>query len=69
METTDSTQPGNTTKAVERIVDVIEGEEMPVRLPLGVDVLEMVRRKYVETLSICEDWEGVVKSTDFVGGV
>jgi hypothetical protein len=66
-------QPGDPEKAVQRMVVVVRGEgvaegrEWPARLPLGRDALVIIRRKCEETLRICEEWEGVICSTDFEG--
>ncbi len=55
-------------------MDVIRGEgmargkTMPIRMPLGSDGLEVVRRKCRETLEICEEWEEVIRSTDVEKG-
>ena len=55
-------------------MDVIRGEgmakgkQMPIRMPLGSDGLEVVRRKCRETLEVLEEWEEVIRSTDYEGG-
>lgn len=65
------TQPGDPRRAAELIADVIrmeemvEGREMPQRLPLGSDALAAIREKCEETLRICREWEDVISSTDF----
>lgn len=64
-------QPGDPKKAVKIMVDVVKGEgvaaekEMPTRLPLGSDVLEVIRRKCRDTLALCDEWEEIIVSTDF----
>lgn len=68
------TERGDARKAVERMVDVVRGEGMaegkalPPRLPLGVDSLEKIREKCRETLRLCEEWEPLITSTDYVEG-
>ena len=53
------------------MIDVIKGEgvakgkEMPPRLPLGTDALEVIRSKCLATLKVCDEWEQTIKSTDF----
>ena len=64
-------QPGDPKKAVERIIDVVRsegmasGKSLPKRLPLGQDSLAEIRKKCIETLKICEDWEELISSTNF----
>lgn len=65
-------EPGDPVKAVARMVDVITstgtaaGKEMPVRLPLGSDGLKVIRDKCQNMLKLCDEWESVIVSTDFV---
>ncbi|KAK3169840.1 putative secondary metabolism biosynthetic enzyme [Lepraria neglecta] len=71
IEACDKNQPGDPTKFAERVIDVIKGEglaegkDMPIRLPLGSDGLEVMRRKCLETLKLCEEWEKLIVSTDY----
>lgn len=64
-------EPGDPKKAVERMIDVVRGEgmaagkEMPFRLPLGTDGMGVVREKCLATLKVCEEWQGLIQSTDF----
>ena len=64
-------QPGDPSKAAERILDVVRNEGMakgktwPKRLPLGPDALAGVKGKCEETLNICREWEDVITSTNF----
>ena len=72
VRTTHNKQPGDPTKAVERMIDVLKGEgmasgkggELPLRLPLGTDGLAAVREKCLATLKICDEWEKISISTD-----
>ena len=63
-------QRGDPKKATERMVDVLKsegkaaGRTMPARMPLGPDALAGVRAKCEATLKICEEWEGLISSTD-----
>ncbi|CAL8574729.1 hypothetical protein XPA_000682 [Xanthoria parietina] len=71
----DGNQPGDPKKGVELMIDVVKGEglakgkEMPPRLPMGSDALEVVRKKCWETLKTCDEWEKAIKSTDFPADV
>lgn len=71
----DGNQPGDPKKGVELMIDVVKGEgaakgkEMPLRLPMGSDALEVVRKKCLETLKTCDEWEEAIKSTDFPADV
>ena len=64
-------QRGDPKKPAERIIDVLKsegmaaGRPMPPRLPLGPDSLAAIRAKCEATLKICEEWEGLISSTDF----
>ena len=70
---TNGCQPGNPELAAERIVDLARGENMttsrfqnlPLRIPLGSDAVEVIRRKCTETLAIMNDWEEFARSTDY----
>lgn len=70
-DTLNGNQPGDPRKAVERIIDVVKGEgmakgkEFPLRLPLGQDALSLIREKCQGTLKICDEWEDMIKSTNF----
>lgn len=63
-------EPGDPEKAVQRIIEMINGSGMaegrivPLRVPLGTDGWGKVKAKCEETLKICADWEDVAKSTD-----
>jgi hypothetical protein len=42
------------------------GKQIPLRVPLGTDGWERIKAKCEETITICEEWEEVAKSTDLV---
>ncbi|KAL8920038.1 MAG: hypothetical protein Q9208_006493 [Pyrenodesmia sp. 3 TL-2023] len=71
LEKNNGNQLGDPKAGVERMIDVIreegmaEGKPMPARLPLGSDALKVIRAKCRDTLKICDEWEQVIKSTDF----
>ena len=62
-------QPGDPKKAVEVMIDcvkeegVAQGKAIPERLPLGSDCLATLRKRSVNNLAICNDWEDVIRST------
>jgi len=64
-------QAGDPKKAVSIMIDVVrgegvaEGKEAPARLPLGPDMLGVMRTKCNDTLKICDEWEKVSGSTNF----
>lgn len=64
-------EPGDSAKAVEVMIDLVKGtgvaagKIVPLRVPLGTDGLERIRTKCQEILTICGEWEGVAKSSDF----
>jgi hypothetical protein len=70
VESIDGHQPGDPEKAVKIIVDVVKGEgkaegkALPERLPLGPDCLATLRKKAVSNLTICNEWEEVIRSTN-----
>ena len=63
-------EPGDSTKAVARMIELVHGTGMatgktvPLRVPLGPDGWTRFKDKCGETLKICEEWEDVAKSTD-----
>ncbi|CAI6336687.1 unnamed protein product [Periconia digitata] len=64
-------QPGDPKKAVEVILDfvraegVAEGKMLPDRFPIGTDCLATLRKKCADTLVVCNEWEHVIRSTDW----
>jgi NAD(P)-dependent dehydrogenase (short-subunit alcohol dehydrogenase family) len=67
----DSNQPGDPEKAVNIMIDIVKeegvakGKSQPLRLPIGKDALATLRNKYVKYLDLCNEWEGVISSTDY----
>ena len=41
--------------------------DIPFRLPLGVDCYEEISAKCEDTLSILNDWEAVIRTTNYDG--
>ena len=69
---TDGKQPGDPQLAVERIIDVVRREgrlkdakDLPLRIPLGSDAVQVMRAKCDETLKILNQYEEFAKSTDY----
>ncbi|KAF8652848.1 hypothetical protein AX16_004123 [Volvariella volvacea WC 439] len=64
-------QPGDPSKAVQVILDVIhgtgiaEGKEWPVSLSLGTDCYNTVKAESEKILKRLDDWKDVTFSTDF----
>jgi hypothetical protein len=64
-------QPGDVKKCATVIVDVLtkegvaKGREVPVRVLLGPDCVEVVRQKCEDTLKLIEEWEEVSVSTEY----
>ncbi|KAH9214481.1 hypothetical protein DL95DRAFT_149961 [Leptodontidium sp. 2 PMI_412] len=75
-ETTNGKQPGNPELASERILDIACGEnltaqqlqKLPLRIPIGSDAIDIMRRKCRETLESIESWKDFASSTDFADG-
>ena len=69
MEAYNGNQPGDVDKCAKVIVDVLtksgvaKGREVPVRLALGTDTLEVIRKKCEDTLRLVAEWEDVSSST------
>lgn len=63
-------EPGDSTKAVSRMIELVKGDGMaagktvPLRVPLGTDGWTRIKAKCEDTLKICEEWEDLAKSTD-----
>ncbi|RMJ11499.1 hypothetical protein CDV36_008849 [Fusarium kuroshium] len=70
LDAADNNQPGDVNRGAEIVVDVLtrtgvaEGKEVPVRLVLGKDCLNVVRDKCESTLKLISEWEEVAVSTD-----
>ncbi|KAF8531147.1 short-chain oxidoreductase [Gautieria morchelliformis] len=68
-------QPGDPKKLVQVILDVVrvegvaQGRETPLGLPLGSDSANVIKDTLGRTANILEQWEDVIKSTDFPQGV
>ena len=70
LDDTDNKQLGDVDKGAKVIVDVLtktgvaEGREIPIRLPLGTDIIAGIKSKIDDTLKLLEEWDSVISSTD-----
>ena len=70
---TNGSQPGNPELAVEKIIDLVKGENMeaskfqnlPLRIPFGSDAVEVIRRKCTDTLNLLDEWQDFASCSDF----
>lgn len=71
LEAYNGKQPGDPSKGVQLMLDVIRGEglaqgkELPAVLALGSDCVEAVKEVCRETIKRVEEWESISRSTDF----
>jgi NAD(P)-dependent dehydrogenase (short-subunit alcohol dehydrogenase family) len=69
MDAYNGNQPGDVVKCARVIVDVLtregvaKGREVPVRLALGSDCVDVIREKCESTLKSVKEWEAVSAST------
>lgn len=62
---------GDPDKGVKVMVDIIKGEgkaagkDLPNRIPVGPDALEAVREACRLQLAVCDEWETIVRLTEF----
>ncbi|PWY87111.1 short-chain oxidoreductase [Aspergillus sclerotioniger CBS 115572] len=63
-------QPGDPRKAADLVVEAVraegrcEGKELPLRLPVGLDTFDYVRKDCEEKMQILGEWEGVSSETN-----
>ncbi|KAH6975141.1 hypothetical protein BKA56DRAFT_633874 [Ilyonectria sp. MPI-CAGE-AT-0026] len=70
---TQAAQPGDPLLAVERIVDIArlenlaeqQANSLPLRIALGSDAVDTMKRKCLETLETLNNWDSFSCSTDF----
>jgi len=58
-------QPGDPDKAARAIVDLTSMTNPPLRLPLGADAVDRIRRKLESQLAALTEYESVARSTGF----
>lgn len=68
-------QPGDPEQAAQKMIDIVKVEgmrvkidEIPLRVPLGSDAVQVMRTKCQDTLQLLEGWEKFAGSTDFPDG-
>lgn len=70
LEHVDNQQPGDVVKGCKVIVDALtrsgpaEGKDVPLRLPLGQDCVDVIENKMTSTKALIDDWRAVITSTD-----
>jgi NAD(P)-dependent dehydrogenase (short-subunit alcohol dehydrogenase family) len=62
----DGAQPGDPARAAQAIVEVVDADDPPLRLPLGRTALANIRAKLGGQLEELERWERLSASTDAV---
>lgn len=62
---THGTQPGDPDRAAQAIISTLQGDELPFRLLLGSDAVDIVRREYAERIAEIDKWAHVSVTTDF----
>lgn len=64
-------EPGDAERGVAIMIDLVKGtgvaagKKVPLRVPLGSDGWGRIRVKCENMVQICDEWEGVARSTDF----
>jgi hypothetical protein len=72
LHQSNGTQAGDVNKCASVIVDVFtgqgvgEGRDVPARLPLGSDTIEVVRKRVEDALAMIKEWEAVAALVDGV---
>ncbi|KAK7985425.1 NAD(P)-binding Rossmann-fold containing protein [Apiospora saccharicola] len=70
LEYVDNQQPGDVVKGCKVIVDALtrsgsaQGKDVPVRLPLGQDCVDVIEDKMASTKALIDDWRAIITSTD-----
>jgi len=65
VDRSDGTQRGDPRKAARTILDVVEGDTLPVRLLLGSDAVAIVTAELTSRLAEIEQWKHLSVATDF----
>ncbi|MCO5972031.1 SDR family oxidoreductase [Actinoallomurus soli] len=61
----DGVQPNDPAKAAEAIIKAVDDEDSPLRLPLGPEAVERIRRKLRRQLADLDAWERVSLDTRY----
>lgn len=70
MKAFNNKQPGDPVKGVNVIVDAVlgkgraKGKELPIRLPLGPDAVDVLRTAAESDLAVVREWEGISSNTN-----
>ncbi|KAH8682449.1 hypothetical protein BX600DRAFT_479073 [Xylariales sp. PMI_506] len=70
LDQVNNAQPGDVVKGAKVIVDVLtksgvaEGKDIPMRLLLGTDAIQVVRDKLASTEELIKQWEDISSTTD-----
>jgi NAD(P)-dependent dehydrogenase (short-subunit alcohol dehydrogenase family) len=56
---------GDPARAAQAMIQIVEADEPPLRLALGVDALHMIREKFHSELEEYKRWESVTEATAF----
>lgn len=70
----DNKQPGDVEKGARAVVDVLtssgaaEGQKIPTRIVLGSDCEARIREKCAQTTKYLDDWQEIIRSTDYPQG-
>lgn len=59
-------QPGDPEKLAKVLVEFVDAQDPPVRLPLGSDTIRAIETKHADDAAILAAWRSVSVSTDFV---
>lgn len=70
---TNGLQPGDPTIAAQKMVDIVkrqnlhisQNHDIPLRIPLGSDAVQVMRAKSENTLELLENWKSFAAETDF----
>ena len=65
MKTTYGVEPGDPARAAQVILTALAAEHPPLRLPLGDDAVDHIRRKLASFTTEVDDWESAARSTGF----
>jgi NAD(P)-dependent dehydrogenase (short-subunit alcohol dehydrogenase family) len=65
----DGVQEGDPVRAAALIVDLVRGDRVPLRLPLGAEAVQRIGASYRSNLEALEQWADLARSADFAGTV
>lgn len=65
VEKVDGTQPGDPYKAAQRIMEIVKAGDIPFRLVLGKDAVEVAEESLRQRTAELEEWKEFSSQTDF----